>query len=97
MDFMKKLLLVDINDVYKKTFSGETFTNGDIIHTLVPYDEEYINEISVRCNFSISFIRKHSISINDEIYKTLILKDKKRKRQTKKDFLKQNYLEEWII
>ena len=71
MGFMKRLLLADINDVYKKTFSGETFTNGDIIHTLIPYDEKYIKEISMTCNFSISFIRKHSISINDEIYKDL--------------------------
>jgi len=93
---MKKLFLVDINDIYKKIFFEETFTNGDIIHTLVPYDENYISEISNICKLNVSFIRKHSIPISDEIYKKLIL-HKDTPRKTKKDFLKEHYLEEWII
>lgn len=98
MDIMnKKLYLVTINDIYKKSFINETFSNGERIYSSIPYEESNIKEISKMTNQNVSFIIKHSIPISDKIYNHIKSSYNRIISYDKNFFLEKFNLQEWII
>ena len=94
---MKKLYIVTYNDIYKKSYINEDF--GDKIYSVIPYEEYQINTVSQKGLRDISFIKKNSIPINDEIYDEIKRYNNNNNiiGYSKNNFLKKFNLHEWII
>ena len=92
---MKKLYIATYNDIYKKPYMSEDFS--DNIYSIIPYEDYQINKVSQKALRDIGFIKKHSIPISDKIYNEIKSYNNRIIGYNKKSFFEKFNLHEWIV